>query len=51
MKQIDQNPTETEAVKIISNMDIYIYIYNYKMFWITKYTKLKQKQYKMITRD
>ena len=26
MKQIDQNQTGTEAVKIISNMDIYIYI-------------------------
>ena len=36
MKQIDQNQTGTEAVKIISNMDIYvyiyIYIYNFKMF-------------------
>lgn len=49
MKQTDQNKTETEAVKIIGNMDIYIY--NLKMFWITKYTKLKQKQYKMITKE
>lgn len=27
MKQIDQNQTGTEAVQIISNLDIYIYIY------------------------
>lgn len=49
MKQTDQNQTGTEAVKIIGNMEIYIY--NFKMFWITKYTKLKQKQYKMITKE
>ena len=28
MKQIDQNPTGTEAVKTISNMDIYIQLQN-----------------------
>ena len=29
MKQIDQNQTGTEAVQIISNLDIYIYIHIY----------------------